>query len=45
MSEDEANIDAADIEVTDPPADWTPAVVDADPDPSDVEDLDKEADA
>ena len=45
MSDDEANIDAADIEVTEPPADWTPAVVDVDPDPVDVEDLDQEADA
>lgn len=42
MSDDEANIDAADIEVTEPPADWSPEVVDADPEPFDVEDLDQE---
>lgn len=42
MSDDEANIDAADIEVTEPPADWSPEVVDANPEPLDVEDLDQE---
>jgi hypothetical protein len=40
----DGNIDAADIEVTEPPADWAPAVVDDDPDPADVVDLDEGAD-
>ena len=46
MSEvDEANIDAADIDAdsTSPPADWSPEVVDVDPDPADVVDLDEAA--
>lgn len=42
---DEADIDAADIEVTEPPAGWRPDITDEDPDPRDVRDLDEDADA
>lgn len=43
--EPDGNIDAADIDVTEPPADWSPDTVDADPESSDVVDLDEGADA
>lgn len=38
-------LDLADIEVTQPPADWSPDVTDDDPDPVDATDADQEADA
>lgn len=44
MPDDLANVDAADIEVTDPPVGWVPEVTDDDPSPGDVRDLDVEAD-
>lgn len=40
----DGNIDAADIEVTEPPAGWVPAVTDDEPDPVDVMDFDRGAD-
>lgn len=47
MTTDLSNIDAADIDAdsTQPPADWKPDVVDADPDLADVTDNDEDADA
>lgn len=42
---EDGNIDAADIEVTQPPTGWFPAVTDMDPDSSDIRDLDEDADA
>jgi len=47
MTTDPSNIDAADIDAdsTPPPADWSPDVIDADPDPSDVTDRDEDASA
>lgn len=42
---DESLLDAADIEVTEPPQLWQPDVVDAAPNVTDVRDLDEEADA
>lgn len=44
VRDDVADIDAADIEVTEPPAGWVPEVTDDDPDPRDVRDADWEAD-
>lgn len=41
----DGSLDLADIEVTEPPANWSPETVDDDPDPADVVDLDEEADA
>lgn len=41
----DGSLDLADIEVSAPPADWSPEVVDALPDPADVVDLDEEADS
>lgn len=41
----DGSLDLADIEVTEPPADWFPEVTDDDPDPDDVLDLDEEPDA
>lgn len=46
MSEgQDGSLDLADIDVVAPPAGWTPDVVDAIPDPSDVVDLDEEPEA
>jgi hypothetical protein len=44
-SDNPGDLDLADIEVTQPPADWTPEVTDDDPDPADAADRDEEADA
>lgn len=44
MQEDPSNLDAADTDVVNTP-DFVPDIVDADPDPEDVIDLDEEADA
>lgn len=44
MQEDPSNLDAADTDVVNPP-DFVPDIVDANPDPEDVIDLDEEADA
>ena len=41
---DPSNIDAADIEVTEVPG-FVPNLVDMDPDPADVRDLDEDAEA
>jgi len=41
---DPSNLDAADTDVVNPP-DFVPNVVDVDPDPADVVDLDEDADA
>jgi len=41
----DGSLDLADIEVTEPPADWSPEIEDAMPDPADVIDLDEEADS
>lgn len=45
MSDVEGEKDLADIEVTEPPAGWSPAVVDGEPNPGDVIDLDEEPEA
>lgn len=42
--DDPSNLDAADIKVTEIPG-FVPDVVDMDPDPTDVRDLDEDADA
>lgn len=42
---EDGNVDAADIEVTQPPAGWVPSITDQDPDPEDIRDLDEDADA
>lgn len=44
MTIDPSNLDAADTEVVNPP-DFVPDIVDAEPDPEDVVDLDEDADA
>lgn len=44
MTIDPSNLDAADTDVINPP-DFVPDIVDAEPDPEDVVDLDEDADA
>lgn len=44
MEIDPSNLDAADTDVVNPPG-FTPDVVDANPNPADVRDLDEDADA
>lgn len=44
MTIDPSQLDAADTDVVNPDG-WTPAVVDAAPDPEDITDFDEEADA
>ena len=41
---DESNVDAADIDVTEPPSSWAPALVDSWPNEVDVPDQDEDAD-
>lgn len=43
-AKDPSNLDAADIEVTEVPG-FVPNIVDMDPSPADVRDLDEDADA
>lgn len=45
MSEQPGDKDLADLDVTAPPEGWTPAVVDGEPAPGDVIDLDEEPEA
>lgn len=41
----DGSLDLSDIEVTEPPADWSPETVDAIPSPEDVTDLNEEPEA
>lgn len=41
----DGSLDLADIEVTEPPAGWSPEVDEALPNPADVIDLDEDADS
>ena len=43
-SPSDGNVDAADIEVTEPPEGWAPELIDAEPNPADVRDNDEDAD-